>query len=146
MISKDDCQQIETADISTTKFCKNLMSWRVFSQICGIITLITAALVLAGFCCNCVTCGCCGGSFDQIAVFGYWIEVFLSIVAWSLALSVMFILRGFEGVESNVLWGFWLFLVSGTICGGICATLADWAAESSLLKCLFDILCCCFKD
>jgi len=141
-ISMDDCNLIPKEDGNTSKFCNNLNTWRVCTILCSIITFITACLVLAGFLCTCVTCGCCGGSFDQIAVLGYWIEVLVSIIAWSFAISVMYILRGFEGVDSNLSWGFWLFVASGTIFGGICATLADWAAESSILK----RLCCCLKD
>jgi hypothetical protein len=106
-----------------------------------------------------------------------WIEVILSVVCWSFAISVVTMIRDesldsllydeFENLASiknvtsaeslitdvtqgNFLWGFWLFLISGTICGGLCAIFAQWAAEGSLLNCVCDavtgllrcILCC----
>ena len=112
-LSMDDCYSISTETLTDTiKLCNNLYTWRLFTILCSIITFITACLVLVGFI-NCVTCGCCGGSFDQIAVLGYWIEVLVSIVTWSFAISVRYTLRELYGIDSDLLWGFWLFVASG---------------------------------
>lgn len=161
-IGEDDCgtflsgnQDQDLAD----KICRQHNTWRYIAMCCMFIVVVTSVLVAVATFTQCLTCGCCGGSFDYLASIAYWIEVGLSIVAWSFAISVVMLIRGetFQGlVESEAeeieelediakgsfLWGFWLFAFTGTIVGMFCATFASWAADGSILSCL---TCCCRK-
>lgn len=162
-IDAQDCDwEIDTTNIRDTgevmgdtsmsgKLCRHNTTWRVMAMICGYIVVINGILILLAFFTQCLTCGCCGGSFDYIAIFFYWIEVCCSIVAWSFTISTVYLYRDESDTQSSeYLWGFYLFILSGTICGAICAGLAGWAAEGSFLKCIGDtikcIICCGRKD
>ncbi|CAB9518620.1 expressed unknown protein [Seminavis robusta] len=166
-IDTDDCNNFGVTDATVLeKLCTQHNAWRVIAEFCLFIVVGTGILVIVAMCTQCITCGCCGGTFDQLAMIFYWIEVILSIAAWSLCISVVSMLRGediqtillgeFENVQQlenvegivdgNFLWGFWLFLFSGTVMGALCAIFADWAAEGSLLSCLFSCIsstCAC---
>jgi hypothetical protein len=171
-INADDCNYFKLAvsDPDTQdKLCTQNNAWRVMAMFCNFIVVGTAILVGVATFTQCLTCGCCGGSFDVIAMIAYWIEVVLSIIAWGLCISVVTILRGedvqdivleeFQNIQnaqdiedfevgSGFLWGFWLFIFSGTFMGALSAIFADWASEGSLLKCLGNcVLCllCCKK-
>ena len=141
-------------------------------MLCLFIVIGTAIMVGVAFCTQCVTCGCCGGSIDMIAMICYWVEVALSIVTWSFCISVVTIIRDQEFTdilteeaqnlaqveevmditEGHFLWGFWVFIFSGTVMGAVCATFADWAADGSCLRMIKNLitgvvscLCCCKK-
>ena len=162
-ISKESCRdftEIEQVD----KLCTQQNTWRILAMMCLFIVLGTAICVGLATFTQCLTCGCCGGSFDMIASVAYWIEVALSIVAWSFAISVVMMLKDqsitdlvqdeFDNIqnvenvtdltEGNFLWGFWVFIFSGTFLGAVCATFAGWAAEGSFLKCFADCFACVF--
>jgi len=179
-MSEQDCTDWETDEISgdcdsdfvtsgsnstaevQAKLCRQQNTWRILAMLCLFIVVGTGIMVLLASFTQCLTCGCCGGSFDTIASIAYWIEVALSIVSWSFCISVVTIindssftdlvqeeasnivqLEDVTGlVEGNFLWGFWIFIASGTVLGAVCATLADWAGEGSILQCLF----CCNKN
>jgi hypothetical protein len=164
-INSEDCEYFKMAvsDPDTQdKLCTQNEAWRILAMFCNFIVVGTAILVGLATFTQCLTCGCCGGSFDVIAMIAYWIEVLLSIVAWSLCISVVSILRGEDVqdivwgevqniqdmqsaqniVDGNFLWAFWLFLFSGTVMGALCAVFADWASDGSLLKCLGNCVAC----
>lgn len=163
-IDNDDCHAFSDSEEIKEKICKQHNTWRYLAMLCMLIVLVTSILVAAATCTQCVTCGCCGGSFDMIASIAFWVEVLLSIVAWSFCVSVVTILRGeaftdllveeaenIGGIQEvtdiadgNFLWGFWIFILSGTIIGALCATFAGWAAEGSFLNCLVDAVACLF--
>ena len=140
-----DCKYVEG---SSGKLCNHLNTWRTLAICCLIIVLIGGFLVLAGCCCQCLTCGCVGNSMDCIVNMLFWIEVVLSIVAWSFVISFVNIIRDAPQILSTgYLWGFWVFISSGTILGAIYAITADWAAESSFFRSFFRCLTCrCNKD
>lgn len=193
-IDKEDCTAFTDIPIGETgnqteieikeEICRQNTTWRALAEICVLIVMGTAILVALATTTQCITCGCCGGSFDQLAMVLCWIEVILSIVCWSFAISVVTMIRGVDattlfwdevdtfshidfaeftnitGVTSaeaavgdavtditsgNFLWGFWLFMISGTVCGALCATFAGWAAEGSLLKCVCSAIIGFFK-
>uniref|UniRef100_A0A7R9W1U4 Uncharacterized protein n=1 Tax=Pseudictyota dubia TaxID=2749911 RepID=A0A7R9W1U4_9STRA len=123
-------------------------TWRITAIICFIAQFVTAALVCMGACCQAFTCGCCGASLDLLAMIIYWIEVILSIVAWSFAIVANNMVNNanVEGVGGGYEWAFWLFIVTGTILGAICAMLTSWASDDSIIrKCFRCVFCCCRK-
>lgn len=142
--------------------CTQVRTLRIFLFVLEQCTVVCSIMFLTGK--KCITCGCCGGSFDMIASIAYWIEVALSIVAWSFAISVVTIVRdeaftdviageaenigSISGVEEitdgNFLYGFWLFIFCGTFVGSLCAIFAGWAAEGSCLGCFVDAVACLF--
>lgn len=167
-LGQDDCLTFSENEDIKEKLCRQHNTWRVLAMLCMLIVVGTAILVAAATCTQCVTCGCCGGSFDMIASIAYWLEVAISIVCWSFCISVVMIIRDEDFTEivaseaenigsiqnvkditdGNFLWGFWLFIFSGTFVGSLCAIFADWAAEGSLLRCLTDCVAwmfCCKK-
>jgi len=180
-IEADDCQMFVGTDAQYTpevedKLCQQFTAWRVLAEMCVLIVVGTGIFVAVATLTQCITCGCCGGSFQLIAMWLCWLEVILSIAAWSLVISTVSMMRNediltvlqeegnavydataaaissenamaMEAVytEGYFLWGFWLFMVCGTVFGIFSAILADWASDGSLLKCVSNILCCCFK-
>lgn len=108
-----DCDSIDPDD---QKLCRHLATWRVTGIICLVLVVVGGSLVFAASCCQMVTCGCCGNSLTCVANVLFWIEVALSIVTWSFAISSLSIVKGHPAVsDSSYQWGFWLFLVSGTV-------------------------------
>jgi hypothetical protein len=160
-IDNDDCKAFSDDEDLIEKVCRQHNTWRVLAILCMLIVGVTSILVAVATCTQCFTCGCCGGSFDWFASIAYWIEVGLSIVAWSFTISTVTTLRGesFQGLleaeaenieevddvlEGNFLWGFWLFIFSGTFVGSLCAIFAGWAAEGSLASCFTNCVACVF--
>jgi len=140
-VNLDDCDKI--GDSSEEKLCNHLATWRVMGVFCLLLTLGGAGLVLAASCCQCLTCGCCGNSLTCISNVLFWAEVLLSIVTWSFTISSYRLIKGAATVSSTEYqWGFWLFIASGTILGAIAAWMADWAAEDSALRGIWQCLTC----
>ena len=88
-----------------------------------------------------------------MANFLFWVEVILSIVVWSFAISSLSLIKSSPSVSSSgYQWGFWLFIATGTVVGALAAWMADWAAEDSFARefwhCIKAILLCrmCRKD
>ena len=155
-VSTEDCNWVvnETSlaledNSMDQKLCRHNTTWRVFAMFCIFIVIITGGLIFVACCIQGFTCGCCGGSINVIVSILCWIEVLFSILAWSFAISTVVLLRDLDDTDSaDFLWGFWIFLLSGTILGGVCAVLSDWAAEGSILKCAlncFKCVVCCGK-
>lgn len=163
-MENDDCESFSgDADVAE-KICRQHNTWRILAMLCFIIVVGTGIMVLVATLTQCVTCGCCGGSFDMIAMIAYWLEVVLSIVCWSFCISVVTIIQDVDFldlateeaeniagltkvddlVNGSFLWGFWLFIFTGTIMGAVCATLADWAAENSCLRLITNCVACLF--
>uniref|UniRef100_A0A7S1YTP6 Uncharacterized protein n=1 Tax=Trieres chinensis TaxID=1514140 RepID=A0A7S1YTP6_TRICV len=149
-ISTGDCERIVTytGQVDGDKLCSHVEIWRTISIVCFLIVILSGLFVLAATCCECFTLGCCGESFHLVAMFLFWIEVSLSIVAWSFVISSMRFIQDAPQVdEASYGWSFWLFIFSGSVLGAICATLADWAAEDSICvkcySCFKKIFCCC---
>ena len=73
----------------------------------------------------------------------FWMEVILSIVAWSFAIVSLREIKTSPAVtDSGYQWGFWLFIASGTVLGAIAAWMADWAAEDSCLRGVWHCVTC----
>lgn len=150
-IKKEDCDAFTTISLAETgglteleakeDICRQNTAWRALAELCFFIVVGTAILVAAATFTQCLTCGCCGGSFDQLAMVLCYIEVILSIACWSIVISVVTMIRGedFQTIvveeyetlsqisnvtdiesalnnvsQGNFLWGFWLFMISGT--------------------------------
>eukprot|EP00566_Odontella_aurita_P023317 CAMPEP_0113565964 /NCGR_PEP_ID=MMETSP0015_2-20120614/22463_1 /TAXON_ID=2838 /ORGANISM="Odontella" /LENGTH=205 /DNA_ID=CAMNT_0000468207 /DNA_START=159 /DNA_END=773 /DNA_ORIENTATION=- /assembly_acc=CAM_ASM_000160 len=109
-------------------YCLMTNTWRGLAICCFVIQFFAALLICLGVTCQAFTCGGCGASFDLIAMLLFWIEVFVSIVAWSFGIVSVNMVNNseIEGVSSGYEWGFWLFIATGTILGAICAWLTDW--------------------
>eukprot|EP00567_Pseudictyota_dubia_P014232 CAMPEP_0197439440 /NCGR_PEP_ID=MMETSP1175-20131217/6189_1 /TAXON_ID=1003142 /ORGANISM="Triceratium dubium, Strain CCMP147" /LENGTH=227 /DNA_ID=CAMNT_0042969357 /DNA_START=161 /DNA_END=844 /DNA_ORIENTATION=- len=148
-IDTSDCDRVEQeAGAGVGDYCRKTNTWRITAIICFIAQFVTAALVCMGACCQAFTCGCCGASLDLLAMIIYWIEVILSIVAWSFAIVANNMVNNanVEGVGGGYEWAFWLFIVTGTILGAICAMLTSWASDDSIIrKCFRCVFCCCRK-
>ena len=72
------------------------------------------------------------------------LEVALSIVTWAFAISSLNLIKGGGDTvsEEGYQWGFWLFIICGTIVGGLSAWMADWAAEDSALRGIWNCILC----
>jgi len=141
-IDLSDCESIEDSDDLAT-LCTRLNTWRSLAIVCLILVVLGGGLVFMGSCCQAATCGCCGNSLDCIANVLFWTEVVLSVVVWSFAISsVNLIATGESVVQTGYEWAFWVFLVFGSIVGGIAAAMADWAAEDSFLRGIWRLLTC----
>lgn len=142
-----DCDTIgDNKGDNIKKLCGQLGTWRSMAIICLILVLIGGGLVFMASCCQMVTCGCCGNSLTCISNVIFWIEVVLSIVAWSFTISSLKLIATAPSVtHTEYQWGFWLFLFSGTVFGAMAAWMADLAAEDSCLRGAFHCLTCCFR-
>mmetsp|Transcript_13917 Transcript_13917/g.23175 ORF Transcript_13917/g.23175 Transcript_13917/m.23175 type:complete len:239 (-) Transcript_13917:1470-2186(-) len=150
-IDLSDCEAIpettESDDVDLAKLCTRLTSWRSLAVVCLILVVIGGCFVFAGSCCQALTCACCGNSMDAVANVLFWFEVVLSIAAWSLCINSLSLIRNSPSVtETSYEWAFWVFVVFGTIIGGVAATMADWAAEGSCLRWFFRCITCRKKD
>ena len=150
-VDLSDCEAVQGSnsipDDDLKTLCNKISTWRSTGIICLILMLVGGGLVFAASCCQMVTCGCCGNSLTCIANVLFGIEVILSIVTWSFAISSLrFIKSGPSVTSTEYQWGFWLFLVSGTIAGALATWMADWAAEDSCLRgiwqCITPIITC----
>merc|ERR1711862_146769 len=113
---------------------------RSLGILCLILVVIGGGLVVAATCCEMVTCGCCGNSLTCISNVLFGSEVILSIVSWSFAIaSLKTVERGPNVTSTSYQWGFWLFLISGTILGAIATWMADWASDDSYLRGIWHI-------
>ena len=141
-----DLSDCDSVGQDVEKLCGQLATWRSMGIICLILVLIGGGLVFMASCCQIVTCGCCGNSLTCISNLIFWVEVVLSIVAWSFAISSLKLIETGPTVTSTEYqWGFWLFLFSGTVFGALAAITADWAAEDSFLRGIFHCFTCCFR-
>mmetsp|Transcript_5257 Transcript_5257/g.11933 ORF Transcript_5257/g.11933 Transcript_5257/m.11933 type:complete len:230 (+) Transcript_5257:86-775(+) len=141
-LDTSDCDSIEGYDDIQT-LCRHLNTWRITGILCLCLVLIGGGLVFAASCCQMVTCGCCGNSLTCISNVLFWAEVLLSIVTWAFAISSLSLIKAGPSVSSSgYQWGFWLFLFSGTVFGAIAAWMADWAAEDSALRGIWQCITC----
>jgi len=141
-VDLSDCESIEESD-DLAKLCRHLATFRSTGIICLILVLIGGGLVFAASCCQMVTCGCCGNSLTCISNVLFSLEVLLSIVTWSFAISSLRIIKtGPQVTNSEYQWAFWLFIATGTIVGALAAWMADWAAEDSCLRGIWHCVTC----
>lgn len=76
-LAKEDCSDFATISIAEVEgmtqleakeeVCRKNTAWRALAEICSLIVTGTAILVALATTTQCITCGCCGGSFDQLA-------------------------------------------------------------------------------
>lgn len=144
-VDLSDCEVIDNSNVEgdLRTLCNHVATWRSTGIMCMILMLIGGGLVFAASCCQMVTCGCCGNSLICISNVLFGIEVVLSIVTWSFAIaSLKLIETGPSVTSTEYQWGFWLFLISGTIIGGLATWMADWAAEDSCLRGILRCITC----
>ena len=144
-IDLSDCEKVDdpSSSIDLEKLCNQMNTWRSLGIACLCLVLIGGMLVFAASCCQIVTCGCCGNSLTCVSNVLFWIEVILSIVCWSFAISSLHIIKDAPSVtESGYEWGFWVFIATGTVVGALAAWMADWAAEDSCLRGVWHCITC----
>ena len=136
-IDLSDCESIQ--DGAEEKLCNHLNTWRITGILSLIAVLIGGGLVFAASCCQMVTCGCCGLSNVL-----FWIEVILSIVTWAFTISSLNLVKDGANMvsDSGYQWGFWLYILCGTIIGALSAWMADWASEDSCLRGVWYCILC----
>jgi len=140
-IDLSDCEDVQSDNAE--KLCGQLNTFRSVGILCLILVVIGGCLVAAATCCQMVTCGCCGNSLTCVSNVLFGSEVVLSIVSWSFAIASLQTIKTGPNVNiTEYQWGFWLFLISGTILGALATWMADWAADDSCLRSIWHIITC----
>ena len=144
VVDFSDCDVVVDADAGEREtLCSQLITWRSTGIMCLLLAVIGGGFVFAASCCQVLTCGCCGNSLDCISNVLFGLEVLLSIVTWSVAVSTLRLIRAEPPVTSSEYqWPFWLFLGSGTVMGALATWMADWAAEDSCLQGVWHCVTC----
>lgn len=145
-LATNDCQNYDFGGSNAPhKLCDQLNIWRFLAWICLVLVVFNGLCVFGGGIIEFITCGCLGGSLDFIAMVISGLEVVTSIVAWSFAISSMYLFRGFlTDAKVELGWGFGLFVGCGTLLGVLSASLLEVASEDSRLAKLFNR--CCKND
>jgi|UniRef100_A0A7S2UD15 hypothetical protein len=139
-----DCDALVVEDENNdnaSKLCRYLLTWRVMAILTLIALVPITMLVRSAACLQVFTCGCCGSSFDFIAMLLFWFVVLLSIITWSILISSINMMRDNSQVlKAGYMWGFWIYLVSATFLASMCAVAADWASNDSIFRKLYNTI------